>query len=340
MAPSTTENTATETTAVASEPSSSMNMASCIIDPRKEATNKPQSKIAPDFLGIPEELRRIIFDHALTNHEIEIYDDTPNNPNLNPSLLIVLLLLCKNINDEVRDWLRTKRHLRHISFAGLFDPTTTIWKTDYTTIRREDPDFIRAWTHPVFQQRAEILLVDMPFDSSIGEDKWAIQEQERCMHIWNTLVPFPSIKRIDLLSHGKLEPSGKISILDAIWAAMGFCDRDVGCTVCEVHRPLIRWKNVNKINGKWREVKPWTTEERRAYDDKKDWVVCKRWGLSDNTSKGYDEKDLEDFSEEDDESDLEDIPEIICLDDILSDTPDEEFDDDSQVMSDDVSRTV
>ncbi|KAG4429867.1 hypothetical protein IFR05_014651 [Cadophora sp. M221] len=318
----------------------SSEIATLITNPQKDASNPPQSRIPPTFLVIPTELRRMIFDHALTTHSIELYSSTPNNPNPNQSLYIPLLLLHKTVNAELRHWLLPKPNLQHITTAGLFNPQTTIWKTNYPTIRENAPSFTNAWNNPVFQRTAEILLVDMPFNPSLGEDKWRIQERERCIRLWTSLAPFPKVKRIDLLSHGKLESSSKVSILDGIFLAMELCGRNILCEICEEQRPMIRWRNVNRVNGKWRELKPWMEDERRRYEDIKDWVACRRWGISVDLAAEYNEEDLEDFSEEEDEDDEDDVPEFNFFDGKPFDITDEEADGNLEVVSGEESSII
>ncbi|KAH7323553.1 hypothetical protein BKA65DRAFT_540209 [Rhexocercosporidium sp. MPI-PUGE-AT-0058] len=347
MAPLINKNIAAVTKAevIKSTSSSSIASPSCVVDPRqKTTTNKPHSKITADFLGISIELRHIIFAHALIAREPEIYDATPPlNPDPNRSPHIILLLLCKSINKEVIAWQASNPHLRNLPFAGLVDPATTIFKTSYTTIRERNPNFLHAWNNPVFQQNAQILQMDMPFDSCAGEDRWTIQDQETCREVWHAMMPFPSFKRIDLLSHGKLEASGKFHIVDAIWLKMGLVhlhrDESSKHEAYLAARPVIRWKNVNKVKGRWRVVVPWTSEEWMAYESKKRWVLCKRWGFLDIMDREYDEDEMEDFSEEEDESDEEDVPDEFSLEDLLPDESDGVEDKESEVHSDDESKS-
>ncbi|PVH75175.1 hypothetical protein DL98DRAFT_536846 [Cadophora sp. DSE1049] len=169
-------------------------MSSCVVENQtRKTTREPESK--PEsraFLGLPVELHCKIFQQALIDYEIEIASlSLTSPPNLCLGPLTFFLISCKQVHRKVKDWLKTQPKLKTISSVWLLDPATAVWKTDLLTIR----GFNRAWSYGDFKRYIEILVVDMKYDSSKGEDMWSINHHD----IWKKLLPLPSLKRIDLL---------------------------------------------------------------------------------------------------------------------------------------------
>ncbi|KAG4421126.1 hypothetical protein IFR04_005769 [Cadophora malorum] len=279
------------------------NISRCTQRSVKEPINDLRSRAS--FLGLPVELRCHIFEQALQNYEIDIASLLSKKPPISPSeSLKFFLISCKQVNDEVRDWLRIQPQLKYHNLIGLFDPTTTIWKADLLTIRAQDTNFTRIVHHGGFKQYIQILAMDMNFDTSKGENKYRINDHD----IWKKLLPLPSLQRIDLLMHGKLECMTKDGLFQRIWYPTTSCFSFGQCKECASKMPLIRWKNVNKVNGRWRELVNIDLGRQIAKDAAKSKEWCERNNVKWDGPEELEE--FEDFSSEDDEADPEDIAEV------------------------------
>ncbi|KAH7381026.1 hypothetical protein BKA64DRAFT_713582 [Cadophora sp. MPI-SDFR-AT-0126] len=182
--------------------------------------------------------------------------------------------------------------------------SSAIWKTDRLTIRQQDVNFFRAWKHGSFRPQIEILFVDMNYDSSEGEDKWSIIKHD----IWKKLLPRPSLNLIDLLIHGKLECITKDGVFQRIWYPTTSCFSCGKCEACAPKMPFMRWKNVNKVSGRWRELVNIDLDRQLSNDAAKSRDWCETNGVK---WEGPDElEEYDDFSSEDDEQNPEDIQEL------------------------------
>ncbi|CZT02369.1 uncharacterized protein RAG0_09570 [Rhynchosporium agropyri] len=213
------------------------------------------------LLSLPNEIISHIISDVIISNEIEIFDPFKETR-----------LVCKAIDDHYKAVRNTQkfRHLNYIRSSGFFDPETTVWTADFSTIwaniqNSHDTSFSRAASNATFQQCARILQLDM----SIGPSSFGhkLQTHRLCLEFWARVIRnVGNLSRIDFLSDGKLTTSCKMHIWRTIRYVLGLCIPAKFCSLCDDRTPRLRWRNVNKVRGKWRGIKQWTLREEMSYE--------------------------------------------------------------------------
>ncbi|KAL2063115.1 hypothetical protein VTL71DRAFT_6187 [Oculimacula yallundae] len=313
--------------------SSSTNFLIYTLNDQQNTNSEPNERSESIILSLPSEIRGQIISNVIFNNEIEIMDPYPHyvdkNGSYKPYILESTMLVCRKFHTHVKDLLAMPEHqnLQQISFAGLFNPETTVWKVDHANIKSpwnhtNRRHFDRARYNPAFEANVQIVKIDMSFDPSIGETEESIFSffMPLANPWFNLLYGLNHLKRIDLLVHGKLSTKSKMNIIKAIWWSLDFCDRDVNCNCCV--GPRVRWKNVNRVKGRWRDIQLWTPREASRYEkwrskrlDQQAAMLMENWEPSiQDTVEGEEletQEDTDQYSAEDDESDAGDILEDI-----------------------------
>ncbi|XMA10188.1 hypothetical protein WAI453_002979 [Rhynchosporium graminicola] len=228
------------------------------------------------LLSLPNEIISHIISDVIISNEIEIFDPCTgavadgDKRKLDP--VKETRLVCKAFDDHYKAVRNTQkfRHLNYIRSSGFFDPETTVWTADFFTIwaniqNSHDTSFSRAASNATFQQCARILQLDM----SIGPSSFGhkLQTHRFCLEFWARVIRnVGNLSRIDLLSDGKLTTSCKMHIWRTIRSVLGLCIPAKFCSLCDDRTPRLRWRNVNKVRGKWRDIKQWTLREEMSYE--------------------------------------------------------------------------
>ncbi|CZT42935.1 uncharacterized protein RSE6_02902 [Rhynchosporium secalis] len=171
------------------------------------------------LLSLPNEIISHIISDVIISNEIEIFDPCTgavadgDKRKLDP--VKETRLVCKAFDDHYKAVRNTQkfRHMNYIRSSGFFDPETTVWTADFSTIwaniqNSHDTSFSRAASNATFQQCARILQLDM----SIGPSSFGhkLQTHRLCLEFWARVI----------------RNVGNLSCIDLLSDALGRCNAD------------------------------------------------------------------------------------------------------------------